>query len=621
VLNGKRGRAAAFLLSGTLIMGTAVYASAGAAQASEFAAAPRVSQAYTDAYTPSVAYTNPTGDLPVGSWLDANGNKHTSRVYVTYDLSNYHNDVHLLLARLFFAESKAPNCNRIVQVWQTKAPHGPITWAKPPAETALLASFGPTQFCPVPYANFDVTAAALAATAKAKAGFSIEIRLTAADEGNPAMGIAISGGNGVSLEATYNTPPQVPTALYADYLSCAKSPDKAKYLGDSTPLLEARLFDADAADFLLTGDFAIWPADHPDQRYEFQQPDLFNSNTRLTGTRVPEQLTDGVTYGWQVRADDGTDQSAWSRSCYFTLDLTRPTTPTAVSPNYPPNVVSPGGVPVKFAFTPNGATDVIGYQYSWSNSQSVIGWSIGPDGLPIPPNPFTDKQIAVKAKRDGTATVSLIPPPYGFDTLYVQSIDHAFNTSGVTQYTFRFGDTEPTITPLGTAQFDEPITLKLSPNPAVGKVASYTVQDNSGTPQTIPARADGTATVTFTLNSLYGDSITVVSNSVNGWISPTARWHQEFDTTPTVTSADYPEGASSGGVGSPGTFTFTSPIAATASFTYHFDGDDAVTVPATGATAQATWVPTSSGFHLLTVFGTTPDGVDMQPYYYVFFVN
>jgi hypothetical protein len=166
------------------------------------------------------------------------------------------------------------------------------------------------------------------------------------------------------------------------------------------------------------------------------------------------------------------------------------------------------------------------------------------------------------------------------------------------------------------------VTLKLTPNPSVGKVAGYTVRDNYGTPRTIAAGPDGTATVTITLKSIYGDSITVSSTSVNGWVSPDAHWSQYFDTTPTVTSADYPEGATSGGVGIAGTFVFASQIAHTASFTYQFDGEPAVTVPAAaGGTAQATWTPSLSGFHILNVYGTTADGVAMQPYYFVFFVN
>jgi hypothetical protein len=213
-------------------------------------------------------------------------------------------------------------------------------------------------------------------------------------------------------------------------LSCAKSPEKASYLGNASPALIAKFSDADPGDVLLTGDFAIWPADHPDQRFEFQQ--RYVANGAMTGGVVPEHLTDGVTYAWQVRADDGTDTSAWSKTCYFTVDLTRPAAPAVTSSNYPPNVINPGGVPVKFTFTPNGSTDVIGYQFSWNGGGAVIGWTNGPGGVPIPPNPFAYPQSAVKANRDGTATVSLIPPPYGFDTLSVQSIDHAFNTSAIT---------------------------------------------------------------------------------------------------------------------------------------------------------------------------------------------
>jgi hypothetical protein len=34
-------------------------------------------------------------------------------------------------------------------------------------------------------------------------------------------------------------------------------------------------------------------------------------------------LTDGTTYGWAVRASDGTDTSAWSATCSFIADANR----------------------------------------------------------------------------------------------------------------------------------------------------------------------------------------------------------------------------------------------------------------------------------------------------------
>jgi hypothetical protein len=215
-------------------------------------------------------------------------------------------------------------------------------------------------------------------------------------------------------------------------------------------------------------------------------------------------------------------------------------------------------------------------------------------------------------------------------TLWVRSLDRAFNGSAITSYSFRVGSTAPTVTPaVASPEFGEPTTFTLRPDAALqskSPVVSYSVQTigGQGGDKTIDvaAAADGTAKIELALDGIYGEHLRVTSKSANGWVTDAASWGISYDTTPTVASDIYPENGSGGGVGVPGTFTFTPKVKGVASYTYSFDGDPEVTVPA-GAhhTASVDWTPASDGYHYLTVYATTRSGIQLAAYDYYFTVD
>lgn len=291
----------------------------------------------------------------------------------------------------------------------------------------------------------------------------------------------------------------------------------------------------------------------------------------------------------------------------------------------------PGGKPVKLTLGANGVSDVTGFVFSWQQALPVpVTATTGNYGIPQPVSPYADKKYFARATSiGGSATVSLVPPnPSGPVTLYVASLDRAFNESPVATYSFDITGTSPTVTP-ATVPFDTPTVLDLAPDKSVGKVVSYTVQVGYQQPQTVQAAADGTAHVTVNpvdVNDPDGSVITVTSTSANGWVSSQATEFDYYTTTPTVSSDVYLEEGSdpdtNGGVGIPGTFTFALPLPNIASFTYSFDGNDPITVPADSTgTAQVTWSPDTSGTHTLVVNANTADGITLDSYYYFFDVN
>lgn len=156
-------------------------------------------------------------------------------------------------------------------------------------------------------------------------------------------------------------------------------------------------------------------------------------------------------------------------------------------------------------------------------------------------------------------------------------------------------------------------------------MTGYTVVQQTSQGQqttTVPAAANGTAKASFTLDDPQGVILIVTSTSASGWVSSNSIVY-DYGTTPTVSSVQYPENASSGGAGVPGTFTVVSPVTGVASFTYSFDGDQTFTTvkAQNGDEAQISWTPPASGSYYLEVYGTAKDGTDLSVYDYFFNVS
>ena len=617
-----------------LATGGVLAASAPAQAASIFADLPEVSVAYTDSANPTQTYSNPSGDLPLGAWTDSAGTTHVSRIYETFDLSGYVGK-NILAANADVQVTQGTDCSAgDIQIWRTALPSRTPTWDEPPTGKKELGTVGVAR-CFGTYLHLDITAAAVSALASGQHELAIELRLSTGDEQNVSLGRRVTVPQAV---ISYDTKPEVPGELFNDYVACSTQrtapdfvPTGYEYGVPSGPsvLLDGRLKDPDTQDVTLNADYLVWPVDDSTQVTSFTTS--MSNGFEAHASTPAGVVADGQTYAWQMRADDGQEQSGWSKICYFTVDTTRPSAaPTITSSNYPAGTLDQGGKPVKFTLGADGVGDVAGFVFSWQQDLPVPVVSIGNYGIPQPASPYTDKRHFARAiSLGGSATVSLVPPnPSGPVTLYVASLDRALNESPVATYSFFITDTSPTITP-ATAPFDTPTVLDLAPNKAVGKVVSYTVQVGNHPPQTVQAAADGTAQVTVNpvdANDPDGSVITVTSTSANGWISSQATEYDFYATTPTVSSNIYLEEGSNpdtnGGVGIPGTFTFSLPLPNVANFTYSFDGNAPVTVPADASgTSQITWAPNVSGTHLLVVNANTADGIALDSYYYFFDVN
>ncbi|GAA2101013.1 hypothetical protein GCM10009759_34310 [Kitasatospora saccharophila] len=408
--------------------------------------------------------------------------------------------------------------------------------------------------------------------------------------------------------------PLTPTDLLNGGRPCATDPADPAVLHDSPYggfSVSGTTHHSDPSVWQLDEEFAYWPTADPAQVGTVVRHGARPGSS--TTTYLPT-LPDGQGYTWQARTVDPATGAAsdWSAPCHLTADNTAPATkPTVTSSNYPENQWTAGGSPVRFTFTANGTADAVAFRYTWPAGQSGTVQADAPGG---------------------SATVDLVPPAgtEGPTLFRVQSVDRAGNSSSPSDYQLLILRTSPTVTKTShSPMFGKPATFRLTPDPGVqaaSPVVSYTVTNTTTyETTTVPAAPDGTAELTLVLKSPRGDSLEVTSTSANGWTSSLARWSEGIDTTPTVTSAEYPAESYGGAAGAPGTFHFAPKIkgAQITSYTYRFGWSaEWTTVPAgPHGEADISWTPPAGDWYVLESYATTKDGIELSHGEYYFAVN
>ncbi|MGW4271094.1 hypothetical protein ACWEGQ_01705 [Streptomyces seoulensis] len=453
--------------------------------------------------------------------------------------------------------------------------------------------------------------------------------------------LAFLGALGLSLAAAASPAhaadgaPTTPTQLFNGNRNCSTDADRPTYLWAGNDVVVEGIpgTAGTAGGSPLAVRYQAWPVTDPSQVTTVTR-DHAVAGSEAAGRLPAETLTDGQTYAWRAQTVAGGGTSDWSAPCYVTVDDTLPASaPSVSSSNYPPDQVNQGGEPVTFTLDANGVSDVTGFEYSWTRPLPVVVIArTGDYGIPQPEDPYADPGHFVRADAPGgSATFSLMPPAgSGPMTLWVSSLDRAFNPSETTSYTFRVGSTAPTVTPAVPApEFGRPTTFTFRPDAALqskSPVVGYSVQTVGGVDDDriieVAAAANGTARTKLTLDGFAGERVEVTSRSANGWISDAASWGIFYDTTPVVASSAYPENGIGGGVGVPGTFTFTPRVKGVVSYTYSFNGGPEVTVSAdTHHAASVEWAPASEGSYDLQVYATTRSGIQLAMYDYSFTVN
>jgi hypothetical protein len=278
-------------------------------------------------------------------------------------------------------------------------------------------------------------------------------------ESDPAYAAQLYWLRPVHLTAFYNAVPTIDnTHLFNGGFACTQLKPYPR-LGGFAGTLQAVGNDADPEDrSLMTSEFAVWPVGDATARTVYPSE---GAAGRVNTVRLPAGgLIDGKSYGWQSWVSDGTDFSPWSKKCFFTYDVTAPSTPTVTS-NYPSGGAAPAGVPATFTFTGNGDKDVAGFQYSWTiMGVNTCGYS-GDAGQLVCPDPLTYPDTVKAGTPGGSATVTLNPPYSGPQRLTVRAIDVAGNVSPNTVF--------ETFVPYSAPTRTKAISPRCRPMPMAGR--------------------------------------------------------------------------------------------------------------------------------------------------------
>jgi hypothetical protein len=561
---------------------------------------------YTDLGTPTTGHANPASDAVIGTWTDRRW--HRTRSYFTFDVAEF-SGKNLVSAAVAARETEADDCDRrAVELWRTE-PYRGQSWLRQPKELELLGSAGkPDTGCLVENVSFDVSAAVRAAVARGESTFTVALRVPAKHEHDPRYHRHFAAD--VKLAVTYNTPPATPTALSTtgDFGCDTTAPGKylnpvaLNYVQAVIPV--ANFADADTGDN-VSARFAVWPAASPADRRELvAEVHDGRSYAYLYNTELNE-----VTYAWQVRGEDGTDVSAWSQTCYFTVDRTPPNKPDAVGDVY--NQAQPGyqgapGTPGTFTFSANGSSDVVDFEYTVSPN----GWS---DPKRVPAGP------------DGKATVSWTPTAAGHHYLYVVSTDKTGMRSQTGGYTFYVRENRPDVwsavyprgeyaTPEGGVGKPGVFTF----TPGMPNVVEYSYRLNDGTTQTVAAGADGKASATVTPVAGGWNTLFVANRSASGEQSIPHEYRFRVDDTPTVTH----DGGQVIPIGTDVAITFAPKATGVTAYEWTVGWGGQFTRVAADADGRATvtWRATSTGYSTLrvrSISGDAPATLERQVSLYV----
>jgi hypothetical protein len=239
----------------------------------------------------------------------------------------------------------------------------------------------------------------------------------------------------------------------------------------------------------------------------------------------------------------------------------------------------------------------------------------GPQSQLVCPDPLTQRGVVKATAPGGSATVSLNPPGAGPQQLTVSSIDVAGNISvPPVNYQLFVPSSSPTVSIVGAqAICGSTATVKFSPHAGVTGITSYSyTMDYSGPSTTVRAKHDGTARVTVPVTS-QNYWLSATSTSVNGFTSSAGYVSLDINPQPTVEADVYANtGQPVGGIGVPGTFTFSPPFDGNwvSQYTYQFSHGDkhAVTADPSWDTATVQWTPKEAGPQTLTVRSVNADG-------------
>jgi YD repeat-containing protein len=226
---------------------------------------------------------------------------------------------------------------------------------------------------------------------------------------------------------TYNSYPTVGARSTTPATGCVTGSGRPA-INSAVPNLNAVISDAEASP--VKAEFEWWTTIGT-AKLGSAITSTAASGSTLTTTVPAGVLTNGGSYKWRVRGNDGTADGAWSSFCEFTVDTSVVSPPIISSTTYPMNDWGgDAGVTASFTFSANGRSDTTAYDYSLDLQTLSSSVNAGTPGA--------------------AATVQITPGTAGWHTLYARSRNAAGTVSAAQAYPFKVGNGAVTSPRYGT---------------------------------------------------------------------------------------------------------------------------------------------------------------------------
>ncbi|MER7361606.1 LamG-like jellyroll fold domain-containing protein [Nonomuraea wenchangensis] len=392
---------------------------------------------YVDKAYPAQKYWNSSHMPEAGAYGGG-----VKRSFFRMDSDNV-NGKHILRATFRITQIKSWGCTsdpQAVQLWLTGGISTSTTWSHQPSwsewQDSVSSDAGYSSSCPDKGIEFDVTKAVVKA---AKGGWS---NTTFGLKDYDDTGGSVWGWKGFSsspkLVIDYNTPPAAPSGIgtYPATPCATGAARPAVNAGDAAnPLqLKAKIYDPDKANDGVRAEFVLhhWNTataawDDITSTMPGGGKTAYKYTTSATDHSVRlAGLVTGHSYAYKVKAYDGTDSSAWSKWCEFTVDTVDPTTlPKVTSLDYPAGTPDAwqGSVGWAGSFTlapGDGESDVTAFRWALDDKEQATAAT----------------QVAIPAGQT-SVNVRIAPRHDWLNALLVFPVDRAGNV-GTTPAVYSF---------------------------------------------------------------------------------------------------------------------------------------------------------------------------------------
>ncbi|MGW7459229.1 FG-GAP-like repeat-containing protein [Streptomyces sp. NPDC054797] len=358
------------------------------------------------------SYWNTKEDVRVGYEADTNG---LSRSYFQLDTSAV-KGAQVSKATFRIRETWSWSCIKTPVDLRSTGPISPqTTWKNPPSTGRLLDTVKEAKGrsgCEAGNLEFNATEAVKESASNNWS--SVTLGLFAQNESDEYQWKRFDAKT-MTLEIEYNNPPDTPSNPgTSPWVPCVQGGS----IGNTTIGLNATISDRDAGN--LSTEFQMFK---DGQSAPTVSQSIPANNGKVATWNVPDASLPDGSYTWKARTTDQEGaQSAWSQTCKFTVDRSRPTeAPKITSTVFPdgrngwPQGTGKARQAGDFVLSNNGVADVTWYGY------------------------YTDWDPEVKSTSvaaGASFTAKLTPPGAGPHFVYAFSQDAAGNRSDTTAYQF-----------------------------------------------------------------------------------------------------------------------------------------------------------------------------------------